>query len=346
MDVYEIDPTRDERWEELVQNHSQASVFHTRAWLDALARTYRYTPVAFTTSPPGCPLTNGIPFCAINGFFGRRRLVSLPFSDHCQPLVESEEQSKRLLSHLQQKREAEGWDYVELRPKTGELAGGGEFQSNQGFVFHELDLRHNLDAILQNTHKDCIQRKLRRAERENLVCEEGTTDSLLRKFYQLLLITRRRHGLPTQPVEWFRNLIACLGERLTIRVAYKNGCPIASILTLRHKQVMVFKYGCADHNLYKLGGMQFLLWRAIENAKNKWLSQFDLGRCDSGDTGLIAFKDRWGATRTELVYLRCGRRSSRRLAQTQQLGISKYICSHTPDSVLTAAGRVFYRHLG
>ena len=66
MTVYEIDPTRDERWDEFLQKHTDASIFHTRGWLEALRQTYGYAPVAFTTSPPGCRLANGFPFCEIS----------------------------------------------------------------------------------------------------------------------------------------------------------------------------------------------------------------------------------------------------------------------------------------
>ena len=46
-----------------LEKHPAASIFHTPGWLEALRRTYGYEPVAFTTSPPGHPLTNGSPFC-------------------------------------------------------------------------------------------------------------------------------------------------------------------------------------------------------------------------------------------------------------------------------------------
>lgn len=346
MKVYEIDPTIDARWEDLLQRHPQASIFHTAGWLEALRKTYGYTPIAFTTSPPESPLTNGIPFCTVTGLFGRRRLVSLPFSDHCEPLVETDEQWNCLSAYLQQRREAEGWDYVELRPKTSVLAGGDGFGQSHSFFFHQLDLRRDLDEILLNTHKDCIQRKLRRAERERLVCEQGTSDSLLRQFYQLLIGTRRRHGIPPQPIEWFRNLISCLGKELTIRVATQNGRPIASILTLRFKHDLVYKYGCSDGRIHKLGGVQLLLWRAIQDAKEHQLWALDLGRSDSDNAGLITFKDRWGADRSPLVYHRYPVRDSHRFSHGSQAVLRKYVWSHAPTGVLTAAGRVLYRHMG
>src|SRR5580704_5105046 len=115
MSMYEIDPTRDERWERLLAAHPRASIFHTRGWLEALRQTYGYYPVAFTTSAPGLPLTNGIPFCMVNGLFGRRRLVSLPFSDHCAPLVEGPEQLHCLLAGLQQRIDRRDWNSMEVR---------------------------------------------------------------------------------------------------------------------------------------------------------------------------------------------------------------------------------------
>jgi hypothetical protein len=347
MTVYEIDPTRDERWDELLETHPQASIFHTRGWLEALRRTYGYVPVAFTTSPPECRLANGLPFCQISSWLTGRRLVSLPFSDHCAPLVESSEQLNRLLAYLREKVALEKWSYIELRPTDPAVrCRHPAFGKSKFFFFHNLDLRPSLDEIFQNFHKDCVRRKIQRAAREGLVYEEGRSVGLLRMFYQLFLMTRRRHGLPAQPVAWFQNLIACLGERVKIRVASKNGQPVASIFTIRYKRALVYKYGCSDHRFNNLGGTQFLFWRAIQEARESQLSEFDMGRSDCDNPGLVAFKDRWGAARTELVYLRYPMRRSRLVSAARESSIGKYVWSHVPLSVLAAAGRVLYKYIG
>ena len=346
MNIYEIDPTTDERWEDFLQSHPRASIFHSRGWLQALCKTYGYTPTAFTTSPPGHPLTNGIPFCRITGFFGKRRLVALPFSDHCEPLVGDAEELESILTFLQHKRDIEEWDYVEMRPASSELAAGTEFAKSQTFSFHKLNLCHSPEKIFHSFHKNCVQRKIRRAEREGLVYEKGTTDPLLRKFYQLLLQTRRRHGVPIQPLSWFHNLIDHMDAALTIRVASKDGRAIASILTLCYKHVLVFKYGCMDRQFSKYGGMQLLLWRAIEEAKQSDLREFDLGRSDLDNPSLVTFKDRLGAAQAELVYFRYGTPYTSRFSKARQAPISKYLWSHAPDAMVTVAGRALYRHLG
>src|SRR5512136_1015169 len=91
MAYYWIDPLVDSRWREFVANHPSSSVFHTPEWMHAMKLTYGYTPLVLTTSPPGKELANGIAFCRIHSLITGTRLVSLPFSDHCQPLSAPEE---------------------------------------------------------------------------------------------------------------------------------------------------------------------------------------------------------------------------------------------------------------
>ena len=64
--VYRVDPLTDPRWDDFVEKHPRASVFHTSDWLEALRRTYGYQPVAYTTTPPGIKLTNGVVFCQVS----------------------------------------------------------------------------------------------------------------------------------------------------------------------------------------------------------------------------------------------------------------------------------------
>ncbi len=129
-----------------------------------------------------------------------------------------------MTAHLRAKRDAEGWDYVELRP-TDSIATNLGLEDSERFVFHRLDLRRNPDEIFASVHKNCVQRKIRRAEKAGVTVEEGTADALLKKFYRLLVMTRRRHGLPAQPIEWFKNLVSEFGSNLTISVASSAGQP-------------------------------------------------------------------------------------------------------------------------
>src|ERR1700693_3520953 len=87
--VYRIDPLRDLRWAALVERCPQSSVFHSAPWIEALHRTYGFEPVVFTTSRQRTPLENGLAFCYVRSWITGRRLISLPFADHCEPLVDN-----------------------------------------------------------------------------------------------------------------------------------------------------------------------------------------------------------------------------------------------------------------
>lgn len=343
--VYEIDPLEDPRWEMFVKGHPWASVFHSTNWLRALQTTYRYDPIVFTTCAPDTPLTNGHVFCQVKSWLTGRRLVSLPFSDHCEPLVNNSTELDDVLLHIQKQVDAGEWKYIEIRPTTLSPGIRTGLVKASTYSFHSLDLRNSTQELFHAFHKDCVQRKIRRAEREKLCYEEGNSESLLQKFYELLVLTRRRQCLPPQPLSWFRGLVAAFGNDLKIRVATKDKLPVASILTLAHKKSMVYKYGCSDASLHKLGGMPFLFWNAIREAKNNGLEEFEMGRSDMLNLGLISFKDHWGAASTRLSYWRYPQRPTS-IASGWREAILHRIVPLTPNFALKTAGKILYRHIG
>jgi hypothetical protein len=343
--VHKIDPLQDPRWRHFLVEHPSASVFHSPAWLEALRRTYGYEPFVLTTCPPGHDLTNGLVFCRINSRLTGRRLVSLPFSDHCE-LLNGHEDIEQLLCSLEGLVEEENLKYIEIRPANASFEGVPAFGKSMGFWFHRIDLRPSLDQLFHSFHSDCVQRKVRRAEREALSYEEGRSESLLEQFYHLLLLTRRRQQLPPHPLNWFRNLIGCLDDGISIRVASKDGHPVASIVTVRYKDVLVYKYGCSDARFSQCGGMQLLFWRAIQDAKENGLQEFDLGRSDCDNPGLVAFKDRWGSSRSALTYWRYPAPNLENVRPGWTMTVAKRMFAHMPDGFLTIAGRLLYKHVG
>ena len=345
MNVYSFDPLQDSRWTELVGRHPTASIFHTSAWLDALWRTYRFTPIAFTTSRPTEPLSNALVFSTVRSRLTGSRLVSLPFSDHCEPLVESADELHALCVAAVGHQIERGWRYVELRPSSAVALLEESFRSAQTFYLHRLDLRPDLDALLRGFHKDSIQRKIRRAERERLTYEEGRSESLLRKLCYVLDLTRRRHQVPLQPLAWFRNLIASVGENLCIRIVSKDGRPAAGILTLVHGHRVVYKYGGSDTRLNHLGGMPFLFWKTIQDAKQRGARELDLGRTDCDNAGLIAFKEHWAATRSTLTYWRSPGKPPSTADRGWAMKVARRVFARLPGGMRRAVGSLLYPHI-
>ncbi|MGC4097242.1 MAG: GNAT family N-acetyltransferase [Nitrospira sp.] len=344
--VYAIDPLLDPRWEVFVDRHPHASVFHTREWLRALESTYGYEPVALTMSPPSEALTNAVLCCLVRSWLTGNRLVSLPFSDHCEPLVDHPEAFDRLTTFMDEIRSYRGWKYIEMRSASSSLEFGTRFTKSKSYCLHRLDLRPSLEALYRNFHKDCIQRKIHRAGREGLSYESGYSKPLLSRFYRLLLLTRARHQLPPQPIEWFENLVDCMGEKVCIRIASKAGEPVAGVLTLRHGGQLIYKYGASDANRSNLGGTAMLFWSMIQEAKQSGIESLDLGRSDLNNTGLIAFKERWGATSSTVITWRSPVQDLSPRREELKLQCARELVARMPERLSVLAGRLLYRHIG
>jgi hypothetical protein len=349
MRIYQIDPISDERWPKLVERHPKASVFHTVNWLKALRQTYQYQPVVFTTSSPSNDLKNGLLFCRIKSWLTGHRLVSLPFSDHCEALCDPGDDLDFLIKYLLTTMDRQNLKYLEVRPVNGNFGQINEangFRPAATYYLHVLDLRRDLEEVFRSLDRDSVQRRIQRAERAGLAEKSGTSGDLLKNFYSLFVITRGRHHLPPIPYKWFLNLIQFHGQALEIRLAYKDNTPISAILTLRCKDTVYYKYGCSNAQFNRFGAIPWLLWRAAAAAKENGASKFDMGRTEEENTGLLLFKNHWVPEPMRLTYWRFPGIPSLGSVNNWKFKLAKHVFSSMPGSLRTIAGDLIYRHIG
>ncbi len=349
MPVYQFDPLQDPRWTPFLEAHPRATAFHTQSWLKAVCQTYGYQCFALTTTKPGSELTNGMVFCRINTWLTGSRLVSLPFADHCDPLVDDTGELHSMLDWVTQESVRTKCKYVEVRPLSDHTPPDGESPFRQGdeFRIHLLDLRPSVEKLFLSFDKHSVQRRVRKVEKDQLHYEMGNSEELLRKFYYLMVLTRRRHRVPPQPLAWYRNLSAAFGDQASIRVISMGSTPVASMFTLSFGNSMIYKYGCSDERYNKLAGNAFLFWRAIRDAKEAGRKVFDMGRSDLDNPGLITFKSNWGTTNSALKYWRFpGLSPARKKGVSNLRALGGTVLAHLPDRWLIAVGSALYKHAG
>jgi Acetyltransferase (GNAT) domain len=345
--MYIIDPLSDLRWAPFVDRHPSACAFHKAGWLRALSETYGYEPLALTSCSPDEELANALPFCRINSWATGRRIVSLPFSDHCHPLLDDDGRALACVNFITDYARQERCKFVELRPAYP-LAGGAvaDLNLSASYYIHWLDLTPPLETVFSGFQKDSIQRKIRRADREGLQYQEGRSAEIIAKFYGLLLRTRRRHQLPPQPMAWFQHLSRSMGDSVQLRIASKDSVAVAAILTLTHRNSMIYKYGCSDERYHATGSMPFLFWRMIQDAKTAGIPLVDFGRSEIVNSGLVRFKDEWGTQRRQLRYYRFPAPTSAAMSDGVATRIAKAAFVRMPDRLLEFTGKVVYRHIG
>ena len=201
MNIEIINPIEYPDWDELLLTNDQSTFFQTSAWASVLSESYSYKPLYFTITENG-KLSSLIPVMEISSFLTGKRGVSLPFTDESAPIVANPEQHKAIIEALIEHGNSAGWKYFELRGSSKYLNGS---PNSAEFYTHDLDLTAGVDKISSDLRKS-NKRNIKRAQKEGLkIAVSNTWESVL-SFYGLNCITRKFHGLPPQPLSFFKKL--------------------------------------------------------------------------------------------------------------------------------------------
>jgi hypothetical protein len=304
--VEQVDPASYAGWNELVMSHADGSFFHSVEWMRALRATYKFAP-AYLVMRRGGEIAAVIPFMEVKGLTGRRKGVSLPFTDFCQPLLWPPVDVQTVWSGIVEHARARSWETIELR---GGSAVTGE-QSSISYFGHILRLSANDKELFQRLEAP-VRRAVRKAGRAELDVELSNESEAMVDYFNLHCLTRRRHGLPPQPFSFFQNILdeVIRKGRGIIVTAKKRGAPIAGAIYFHFGGKGVFKFGASDKRYQGLRGNDLVMWEAIRWLASQGCNALHFGRTDRGSEGLRRFKLGWGTEEFDINYARYDMRKS------------------------------------
>jgi len=333
-----VDPISDGRWHDFVDRSASAGLFHHASWLRLLHRQYGYGIWACCLVRNG-ELLAGLPVATVRSRLSGNRLVALPFSDHVPPILgdPDENLAEPLLFALERERKRLGLS-LELHapaPLPGATTG-------DRFYHHTLALTGGLDRCGQAI-RSAQMRNVRRAHAEGVTVTRRTDAAALDAFFHMHVLTRRRHGVPTQPRRFFLRLETLFDEGLGfVLVASCAGRPIAAAVYLQFKGVLTYKYGASDPEQLSKRANPLIYMKAIRYGCEQGCTMLDLGRTELDNDGLRRFKRAFGADERELTYsVVGGRRGVRSVSAAQQLAIRR-----SPPAFGRLIGAALYKHFG
>jgi len=343
-DVRLIDPIADPEWLALAERSPAAEAFHHPLWLELLHEQYDYEMRACcVTGPRG--LEAGIPFARVESRLTGRRLVAIPFSDVCPPLLAGNA-DPAALDQLGPALAAEARsDGLDLTVRS-ELPGVPGAFVEPSFFRHLLPLAADPAEVERGFSKSQVKRGIKKARREGLRFERRTDAAALDAFYALHLRTRRRLGVPTQPRRFIRRFERLFEAGLGfVALALDEGEPIAAAVFLAFGGVVTYKYGASDERALAKRPNNLLFAEAIRWACEAGYEALDFGRTDPGNEGLRAFKRSWGAEEVELSYTYLAERppASEPGLRDRVLGVT---IRRSPALVGRLIGEALYRHAG
>ena len=339
-----LDPTKIPNWDEMLLNTPGYSFFHSKAWARCLMDSYGYRPLYFA-SLNGSSFQTLIPFMEVRNLLNVPRGVSLPFTDYCEPIHSGGDLLAPIVDQIYEYGKKAGWKNYELRKKSSNSEGNPVATVFKG---HTVDL----SGGTKNTYKGfsgSTRRNIRKAVKEGVNTVRCQSWEGIEKYYALHCLTRKEHGIPPQPIFFFRkiyeNIIGCgLGS---VFIASYGGKAIGAAVFFHLGAESVFKYGAYDRRYQKLRPNNLVMWEGIKWYSENGYRSLCLGRTDPDDIGLIRFKDGWGAEQKEIRYYRYDYAKGGFInACPMTSKLPARILRQMPHSVLRLIGRIFYKYSG
>ena len=343
-DLKIINPLNMQNWDELILQHLDYSFFHSSYWSKVLQYTYNYKPYYFVIEKEN-KLKAALPVMFVESFITGKRAVSLPFSDYCQPLISGGINFNELFNEVLKLGKSKRLKYLELR------GGNKYFPDVEASTF---DYNHNLnialsEEILFKNFSSNTKRNIKKAIREGVIVEVSTSKSAMEDFYLMNCITRKKHGLPPQPKEFFKNLFKYVIEQNNgfIAIGKHNNVSIAGAVYLHIGTKALYKFGASLMEYQNLRANNLVMWEAIKYYSAKGFESFCFGRTEPDNEGLRKFKLGWGTTEDVLNTYRYNFTTNNFVSvKTKTAGLHNKIFNKAPLPALKIFGSIFYKHFG
>ena len=337
-----VDPVRCADWDSMVTAHPAYSFFQCAAWAAILQRAYGFKPVYFTADAPGGGSTL-LPLMEVDSWLTGRRGIALPYSDDCAPLYSDPDAARSLIQTALNFGRSRRWKSVEFR---GGRELFGDAPASLSYYGHSVNLEPDEDRVFARLESS-VRRAIRKAEKSAMTVSISRDLTDMKTFYWLQCLTRRKHGLPPQPFNFFRIIHEeILSRNLGMVVVARFGDrPIAASIYFRLGARAIYKYGASDESFHHLRGPNLVMWAAIKWLARQGAKSLHLGRTSLGNEGLRRFKLGWGADEQKIEYLKFDLLGGAFVTQPDETtGWHNRVFRALPVSISQRIGAVVYRH--
>jgi hypothetical protein len=332
-----VNPLEHPDWDAPLTRRPDFSFFHGAAWTRVLVETYGFTPAWLAADQALLPLME------VNSWLTGRRGIALPFTDDCAPLCETEQDFQRLFQSAVELGKSRGWQSIELR-------GGRNFLKaapvSLAFHGHSLNLTVG-EAQLFERLDSSVRRAIRKAEKDGVTVEVLQSEAAVHDFYVLQCQTRKRHGLPPQPLGFFLNIWRHIlsQNQGAVVLASQGGEKIGGAVYFFLGGRAIYKYGASDFRRQHLRPNNLVMWEAMKWLARNGATTLHLGKTSLAHEGLRKFKLNLGAVEQRIEYVKFDLRSDRFVTETDGVaGWHNRVFATLPVCMSRVAGELLYKH--
>jgi FemAB-related protein (PEP-CTERM system-associated) len=286
------------RIDAFVAAHPDSTPFHRTAWLNGVAAGTGQKSFCLIAETSSGAIEGMVPAHAVGSPLFGRALVSSGFAVGGGILANSQAVAERLADAF--------WDLaLQQKCPSVELRGGALPQS--GWIIQSDAHANFARPLTANDEAEllAIPRKQRAEVRKGLdkglVIETGNDQRDLDWHYRVYSESVRNLGTPVFPKALMAQVLNAFGEDADILTVLSDGKPVASVLSLYHKGVVMPYWGGGVQEARALRANDIMYYALMNHARRRGCTAFDFGRSKVG-SGAYAFKKNWGFEPQPLSY--------------------------------------------
>ena len=335
----------------LVQQQVQESYYYSQQWHTLISEFYGYKLIPLTVTDKEGGISGFLPLCHIQSPLTGSRLVSFPFSDQCPLLAVDEQSAHQLVDQAVQLAREKHVRYLELRTGVNAvLAGRPDFVEGTLYSTWQTPLNPDPEVLWARLRKSA-RNKIRKAQRYNVRIRFGRDPDDMLAYYTLHLRTRtKKHGMPSQPRQYFLELWHTFAgsDNVQVLLAEYQGNVVAGTILMCSGTTARFLYGASDERFLHLGPNNLLTWEALAWACRQGYQRVVHGRTARANPGLMEFNRNWAAIEAPLPYyyypIQAGLTSTSECSWRYRLLTSCW--RRMPVRLAAVSGMYLYKHLG
>lgn len=303
-----------QRWDEFILSHPNASPYHLFAWKKAIEAAYRHKCI-YLYAEKNREILGVLPLVHIHFPAIINEMVSLPFCDVGSCIAANEEAQELLLKEAIYYQEKTKAKKLQIR---GNLIPTELVQSRLQFlktgkVRMLLDLPPTTNDLLKS-FKSKLRSQVRKAEKNGVKFFWGNVEDV-DSAYRVFSKNMHELGSPVHAKAFIKAVITHYGAQAKLGLAEFQGKTIGMGIILLGGKGVSIPWASTLREYNRLGPNMLLYWNFFKYSADHGYAVFDFGRSSEGE-GTYKFKKQWGAKPTPLVWYES---IEKRKTKTEQL---------------------------
>ena len=285
--VHSIAPDDFLRWDDYVNQHESASVYHLSAWKPLIEKTFGHLCLYYYAMNENGEICGVLPSVNLKSQLFGNFVVSMPFFNYGGALADDNNIVNKLNEHLQAQAALLNVSHIQYRESVERTDNVLPVSTSKVNMILQLpETAEALGKLIGSKRRSQIKRPIK----EGVSHKIGNAE-LLDDFYQVFCENMRDLGTPVYGKAFFVNILETFKTNCSICIVYWQGKPVSAGFLISYKERMEIPWASTLSYANRISVNMYLYWQILSYAIERGCTEFDFGR-STIDEGNRCWKNR------------------------------------------------------